>query len=150
MKYSDKKNRQRLYLYTHISYISYTYPIHITLVVPSRQCLFTYWYVYIYNVWLWYIHMWCLLAGLNGRNRWLHEWSWHSVKDFGLPLTGRMRRMPRFQHLPTQLPQHHHRSLHRHFRFRNRQTCNVYHKICTRLLYLVSPWLKLLIISWFI
>ena len=42
MKYSDKKNRQRLYLYTHISYISYTYPIHITLVVPSRQCLFTY------------------------------------------------------------------------------------------------------------
>ena len=25
-----------------ISYISYTYPIHITLVVPSRQCLFTY------------------------------------------------------------------------------------------------------------
>ena len=38
-----KKNRQRLYLYTHISYISYTYPIHITLVVPSRQCLFTYW-----------------------------------------------------------------------------------------------------------
>ena len=37
-----KKNRQRLYLYTHISYISYTYPIHITLVVPSRQCLFTY------------------------------------------------------------------------------------------------------------
>ena len=44
MKYSDRKNRQRLYLYTHISYISYTYPIdlHITLVVPSRQCLFTY------------------------------------------------------------------------------------------------------------
>ena len=42
MKFSDKKNRQRLYLYTHISYISYTYPIHITLVVPSRQCLFTY------------------------------------------------------------------------------------------------------------
>ena len=37
-----KKNRQRLYLYTHISYISYTYPIHIALVVPSRQCLFTY------------------------------------------------------------------------------------------------------------
>ena len=44
MKYSDKKNRQRLYLYTHISYISYTYPIHITLVVPSRQCLFTYYF----------------------------------------------------------------------------------------------------------
>ena len=47
MKYSDKKNRQRLYLYTHISYISYTYPIHITLVVPSRQCLFTYYFVVI-------------------------------------------------------------------------------------------------------
>ena len=30
------------YIYIHISYISYTYHIHITLVVPSRQCLFTY------------------------------------------------------------------------------------------------------------
>ena len=31
------------YIYIHISYISYTHHIHITLVVPSRQCLFTYW-----------------------------------------------------------------------------------------------------------
>ena len=30
------------YIYIHISYISYTHHIHITLVVPSRQCLFTY------------------------------------------------------------------------------------------------------------
>ena len=37
------------YIYIHISYISYTYHIHITLVVPSRQCLFTYYiYTYIY------------------------------------------------------------------------------------------------------
>ena len=55
MKYSDRKNRQRLYLYTHISYISYAYPIdlHITLVVPSRQCLLTYsWYCLCYiKIW---------------------------------------------------------------------------------------------------
>ena len=30
------------YIYIHISYISCTYHIHITLVVASRQCLFTY------------------------------------------------------------------------------------------------------------
>ena len=30
------------YIYIHISYISYTYHIHSTLMVPSRQCLFTY------------------------------------------------------------------------------------------------------------
>ena len=30
------------HIYIHISYISYTYHMHMTLVVPSRQCLFTY------------------------------------------------------------------------------------------------------------
>ena len=34
------------YIYIHISYISYTHHIHITLVVPSRQCLFTYFIKY--------------------------------------------------------------------------------------------------------
>ena len=32
------------YIYIHISYISCTYHMHMTLVVPSRQCLFTYYY----------------------------------------------------------------------------------------------------------
>ena len=43
MKYSDRKNRQRLYLYTHISYISYTYPIHITLLVPICRDMQLWW-----------------------------------------------------------------------------------------------------------
>ena len=63
MKYSDRKNRQRLYLYTHISYISYKYPIdlHITLVVPSRQCLFTYFILELYLFWVqnwWTLNSW--------------------------------------------------------------------------------------------
>ena len=47
MKYSDRKNRQRLYLYTYIIYILYTSYVHITVVVQSRQCLFTYFYLYV-------------------------------------------------------------------------------------------------------
>ena len=46
MKYSDRKKiGSAYYIYIHISYISYTHHIHITLVVPSRQCLLTYLYV---------------------------------------------------------------------------------------------------------
>ena len=35
------------YIYIHISYTSYIYHMHMTLVVPSRQCLYAYLYQYI-------------------------------------------------------------------------------------------------------
>ena len=64
------------YIYIHISYKSYTYHIHITLVVPSRQCLFTYLYLIYINTTLGMANVLMLFQGRDTLPCSQRECSW--------------------------------------------------------------------------